>query len=332
MNSVKSAVIIVLGALLFLVYSSVFIVDEREKAIVVRLGEIKRTISEPGLYFKLPFVEDRIRIEDRLVFFESPDKTVQVIDGRRYQVDAAIMMRVVDARKFRETVDASLTRARDRIETRLDAALRQTYGRRSFDAALSQDRAVMMREIRDVVKAEAVSLGIDVVDVRIRRTDLMPEVLQDTYDRMSAERLAEAAQLRAIGESQSIRVRAEADREAVELVSKARRESEIVRGEGDAERNKVFAEAFSKDPEFFSFYRSMQAYAKSLGGTATTLVLDPAWNFFKYFSREPQDGNPPNPEAPPAIQSPPAAGAAPAAGANPSAAEAAPAAEPVPVQ
>jgi membrane protease subunit HflC len=332
MKSLKSAVIIVLGAVLFLVYSSVFIVDEREKAIVVRLGEIKRTIIEPGLYFKLPFVEERIRIEDRLVFFESPDKTVQVIDGRRYQVDAITMVRVVDSRKFRETVDASLPRARDRIETRLDAALRQTYGRRSFDAALSQDRAVMMREIRDVVKAEAVSLGIDVIDVRIRRTDLMTEVLQDTYDRMSAERLAEAAQLRAIGESQSIKVRAEADRAAVELVSKARRESEIIRGEGDGERNRVFAEAFSKDPEFFSFYRSMQAYAKSLGGTATTLVLDPAWGFFKYFARVPQPASQPNPETAPPAQTPPAAGAPPATGAAPSAAEAAPAVEPAPVQ
>ena len=332
MNSVKSAIIILLGAVLFLIYSSVFIVDEREKAIVVRLGEIKRTITEPGLYFKLPFVEERIRVEDRLVFFESPDKTVQVIDGRRYQVDAITMMRVVDARKFRETVDASLSRARDRIETRLDAALRQTYGRRNFDAALSKDRAVMMREIRDVVKAEAVSLGTDVIDVRIRRTDLMPEVLQDTYDRMSAERLAEAAQLRAIGESQSIKVRAEADRAAVELVSKARRESEIIRGEGDGERNRVFAEAFSKDPEFFSFYRSMQAYVKSLGGSATTLILDPSWAFFKYFTREPLGPVQPNPGAPPAAQTPPAAGAPPATGAAPSAAEAAPAVEPAPVQ
>jgi membrane protease subunit HflC len=285
MNSVKSVVIIIVGVLLFLAYSSIFIVDEREKAIVVRLGEIRRTINMPGLYFKLPFIEERIRIEDRMVFFESPDKTVQVIDGRRYQVDAITMLRIVDPRKFRETVDASLTRARDRIETRLDAALRQTYGRRTFDAALSQDRGVMMREIRDQVKSEAVSLGIDVVDVRIRRTDLMPEVLQDTYDRMSAERLAEAAQLRAIGESQSIKVRAEADREAVELVSKARRESEIIRGEGDAERNRTFAEAFSKDPEFFAFYRSMQAYSKSLSGTGTTLVLDPNWEFFKYFGQ-----------------------------------------------
>jgi membrane protease subunit HflC len=311
MNSAKSVIIIVLGVLLFLLYSSVFIVDEREKAIVVRLGEITRTISQPGIYFKLPFVEERIKIEDRMVFFESPDKTVQVVDGRRYQVDAITMLRIVDSRKFRETVDASMSRARDRIATRLDAALRQTYGRRTFDAALSQDRAVMMREIRDQVKAEAVSLGIDVIDVRIRRTDLMPEVLQDTYDRMSAERLAEAAELRAIGESQSIKVRAEADREAVELVSKARRESEIIRGGGDAERNRVFAEAFSKDPEFFAFYRSMQAYAKSLGGNDTTLVLDPTWEFFQYFGQglTPAPASPaaPEPAATPAAQPAPQA-------------------------
>jgi membrane protease subunit HflC len=317
MNSAKSVIIIVLGVLLFLIYSSVFIVDEREKAIVVRLGEITRAISQPGIYFKLPFVEERIKIEDRIVFFESPDKTVQVVDGRRYQVDAITMLRIVDSQRFRETVDASMNRARDRIETRLDAALRQTYGRRTFDAALSQDRAVMMREIRDQVKAEAVSLGIDVVDVRIRRTDLMPEVLQDTYDRMSAERLAEAAELRAIGESQSIKVRAEADREAVELVSKARRESEIIRGGGDAERNRVFAEAFSKDPEFFAFYRSMQAYSKSLGGNDTTLVLDPTWEFFKYFGQ----GFTPAPTSP----------AAPEPAATP-AAQPAPQAQPQPVQ
>ena len=283
------ASIVIIAAALFVLYSSVFIVDEREKALIVRFGEINRTIDEPGLYFKLPFVDERIKIEDRVVFFESPNKTVQVMDGRRYQVDAALMLRIVNPQKFRETVGASLIRARDRIETRLDAALRQTYGRRSFDAALSQDRPVMMREIRDQVRSEAIPLGIDIVDVRIRRTDLMPEVLQETYDRMSAERLAEATLLRAVGESQSTKVRAEADRNYVELVSKARRESEIIRGEGDGERNKVFAEAYSKDPEFFSFYRSMQAYSKSVGGAATTLVLDPEWEFLKHFGRGTKD-------------------------------------------
>ena len=182
MRASKATIVIILGGALFVLYSSVFIVDEREKALVVRFGEIKRTINEPGLYFKLPFVDERIKIEDRIVFFESPDKTVQVVDGRRYQVDATTMLRIVDPQKFRETVNASLNLARARIETRLDAALRQTYGRRTFDAALTVDRPVMMREIRDQVRSEAIPLGLDVVDVRIRRTDLLPEVLQETYD------------------------------------------------------------------------------------------------------------------------------------------------------
>jgi modulator of FtsH protease HflC len=215
--------------------------------------------------------------------FESTDMAVQVTDGRRYLVDSVTMLRVVDPKRFRETVGASLRLAWARIKTRLDAALRQTYGRRNFDAALSKDRAAMMREIRDQVRPEALALGIEVVDVRIRRTDLMPEVMNDTYERMNAERFAEAAQLRAVGQAEAARIRAEADREAVELVAQARRQGEITRGEGDGERNRVFAEAYQKDPEFFSFYRSMQAYAKSLADAATTLVLSPTSEFFKYF-------------------------------------------------
>ncbi|MEJ2123203.1 MAG: protease modulator HflC [Alphaproteobacteria bacterium] len=263
-------------------YSSVFIVDERQKALVIRLGEIQRTIDQPGIHFKMPIVEELVYVEDRLLFIESLDKSVQVIDGRRYNVDAILMLKIVDPRKFRETVGASLNQVRDRLETRLDAALRQTYGKRSFDSALSKDRAAMMTEIRDQVRSDALSLGVDVVDVRIRRTDLMPDVLKDTYDRMNAERFAEAAQLRAIGDAERRRIRAEAEREAVEMVSKAKRESEIVRGEGDGERNRIFAEAFSRDPEFFAFYRSMQAYPKSLEGNDTTLVLTPDSDFFRY--------------------------------------------------
>ena len=286
MGMFKSFGAIVVAAIAFLVWTSVFVVDEREKALVTQLGEIQREINEPGLYFKLPFVQEVIRIEDRIVFFESPDKEVQVVDSRRYVVDTVTMIRVNNPRLFRETVGASLNRAKDRIETRLDAALRQTYGRRSFDAALSKDRAAMMREIRDQVRLEAEALGIEVVDVKIRRTDLLEQVLKDTYARMNAERFAEAAELRAVGEAQATRIKAEADRQSVELMSKAQRESEILRGEGDAQRNKVFAEAFQQDPEFFAFYRSMQAYSKSLSNSDTTLVLKPDSEFFKYFGTQ----------------------------------------------
>ena len=281
-SGIKAFLLVVLAAAAFVAYSSFFIVDEREKALVIRLGQIQRTVDKPGLHFKMPVVEELVYVEDRLLFFESLDKSVQVIDGRRYSVDAIIMLRIIDPRRFRETAKASLNQVRDRLETRLDAALRQTYGKRSFDSALSKDRAAMMREIRDSVRGEALSLGVEIVDVRIRRTDLMQDVLKDTYDRMNAERFAEAAQLRAIGDAQRRRIRAEAEREAVEMVSIAKRESEIIRGKGDAKRNAVFADAFQRDPEFFAFYRSMLAYPKSLQGDGTTLVLTPDSDFFRY--------------------------------------------------
>ncbi len=274
---------IVLGVILIAAYMSYFIVDERKKALVLRFGEINRIVEAPGLYFKLPIADNVVLIEDRKVIWETPDYIVQVVDGRRYKVDTITVARIADAQKFRQTVSADLTRARMRIETRLDSALRQTYGRRTFDAALSKDRAVMMKEIRDQVRAEAAALGIDIVDVRIRRTELLDEVLDDTYNRMASERKAEAADLRSKGEATKTRMIAEADRTYTERIAQARKQSEIIRGEGDAERNKEFAQAFQQDPEFFSFYRSLQAYAVSLAGQGTTMVLDPKGEFFKYF-------------------------------------------------
>jgi len=281
-SGIKALLLVILAIGVFVVYSSVFIVTEREKALVIRLGQIQRTVTEPGLYFKTPIVEELVYVEDRLLFFESLDKSIQVIDWRRYNVDAIIMLKIINPKTFRETAQASLNQVRDRLETRLDSALRQTYGKRSFASALSKDRAAMMTEIRDQVRGEALSLGVDIVDVRIRRTDLMQDVLKDTYDRMNAERFAEAAQLRAVGDAARRRIRAEAEREAVTMVSKAKRESEIIRGQGDAKRNKIFADAFTRDPEFFKFYRSMQAYPKSLKGNDTTLVLTPDSDFFRY--------------------------------------------------
>ncbi len=281
-NGIKIFLGVLVAAALFVAYSSMFTVDERENALVIRLGEIQRTVNTPGLHFKVPVVEELVYVDKRLLFFESLDKSVQVVDGRRYNVDAIMMLKIVDPRRFRETVQASELRMRDRLETRLDSALRQTYGKRTFDAALSKDRSAMMTEIRDSVRDDARSLGVEIVDVRIRRTDLMPDVLNDTYERMKSERLAEAQDLRSIGRAEERRIRAQADREAVEMVSKAKREGEIVRGQGDAERNKVFADAFQRDPEFFAFYRSMQAYPKSIEGSDTTLVITPDSDFFRY--------------------------------------------------
>lgn len=286
MNLVKSSGVIIIAILALIVWSSTFIVDERKKALVLRFGEINRIVEKPGLYFKIPIADEVVPIEDRMILWTSDNMSVQVVDGRRYLVDAVTMARIVNAQRFRETVSADISRAWDRIRTRLDAALRQTYGKRSFEAALSKDRAVMMREIRDQVRAEALNNGIEIVDVRIVRTDLMDEVLKNTYERMSSERIAEAKDLRGRGEARNIEIKAQADRAYTEKLADARRQSEVIRGEGEGERNRIFAEAFQQDPEFFDFYRSMQAYAKSLTGSGTTMVLKPDSEFFKYMGMD----------------------------------------------
>ncbi len=283
MNSgMKTVGAILLAAVAFLLWSALYIVDEREQVLIVRFGKIQKVVHEPGLNFKVPILDELVRVDDRILFFDTPDKAVQVVDGRRYLVDAITVLRIKDPRRFLERVGASLTRAKSRLEPRIEAALRAVYGRRTFDSALSKDREAMMREIAQMVRPEALDLGIEVVDVRIRRTDLLPEVLKDTYERMNAERFAEAAELRAVGRAKAAKITAEADRQKVEMVANAQKEAEIIRGQGDAARNAVFAKAFGKDRDFFAFYRSMKAYEQSLT-SGSTLVVEPKSEFFRYF-------------------------------------------------
>jgi modulator of FtsH protease HflC len=279
------AVIVVL-AILFVASMAVFKVDQRQTALVVHFGEVSRIVNEPGLHLKWPIADEVVDVENRTFMWSSDNMAVQVSDKQRYLVDTVTMVRVMNSQKFRETVGADLDLARQRIETRLNAALRQTYGKRTFEAALSKDRDIMMQEITTQVAGEAEALGIKIVDVRIRRTDLMKEVLDATYARMKSERSAEAQNLRGKGEAQNTQMKAEADRKVLEITSEGQRQSEIIRGEGEAERASVFAAAFEKDPEFYSFYRSMQAYQKSLSSGGTTLVLNPNSEFFKYFGTQ----------------------------------------------
>jgi membrane protease subunit HflC len=278
---------IIAAVILFLIYGSLFVVTERQQAIVLRFGEVVDVKTEPGLYFKLPFAfieADNVQIiEDRLLRFDIDDIRVQVSGGKFYEVDAFVAFRIEDPRKFRATVSGSVLLAEQRLRTRLNAALRSVYGLRGFEAALSKERADMMREVRDQLRPDAASLGLKIEDVRIRRTDLTAEVSQQTYDRMKAERLAEAERLRARGREAAQRIRARADRQVVEIVAEARKESEILRGEGEAERNAIFADAFSRDPEFFEFYRSMIAYTTALENTGTSMVLSPRSPFFQFF-------------------------------------------------
>jgi membrane protease subunit HflC len=278
----------ILAILAILAYNSFFVVNERNQAIVVRFGQIQDVKTEPGIYFKMPFslfeLDNVQIIEDRKLRFDLDDIRVQVSGGKFYEVDAFVVYSIEDARKFRSTVGGDLTQAEARLRTRLDSALRRAYGVRGFEAALSDERAAMMREVRDQMRVDASQLGLSIEDVRIRRTDLTKEVSDQTYERMKAERLAEAELIRARGNEGAQRIRAVADRQVVETEAEANRESEILRGEGDAERNRIFAEAFNEDPGFFEFYRSMQAYTQALQNSGTTMVLSPDSDFFRYFN------------------------------------------------
>ena len=290
-------------------WSAIFVVNERQQASVLRFGEIVDVKTEPGLYFKAPFAfleADNVQlIEDRVMRFDLDDIRVQVSGGRFYEVDAFVAYRISDPRRFRLAVSGSIPLAEQRLRTRLDAALRRVYGLRGFEAALSEERASMMVEVADQLRPDASSLGLEIEDVRIRRTDLTQEVSAQTYERMKAERLAEAERLRARGREAAQRIRARADREVIEIIAAAQRESEILRGEGEAERNAVFADAFTRDPEFFEFYRSMSAYTAALKGDGTTMLLSPDSEFFRFFGDSMGTGQPASPPAQPAA---PAAG------------------------
>lgn len=272
-------------AALYILFSSLYVVDEREQAIVMRFGQITDVRTEPGIYFKIPTdIVDSVQvIEDRLLRYDIANMRVQVSGNAFYQVDAFLTYKISNARLFRERATGQLSVAEDRIGASLDAALRQVYGLREFSAALSDQRSQMMQETRELIRPDLAELGIDVVDVRILRTDLDEDVSATTFERMRAERLAEAALLRARGEEQAQSLRAIADRQAVEIVAAATRDAEIIRGTGDAERNRIFAAAYGQDAEFFEFYRSMESYRSALSNTGTTMVLSPDSAFFRYF-------------------------------------------------
>lgn len=275
----------VIVAALYVVFSSIYVVDEREQAIVTRFGQITDVRTDPGVYFKIPtdFVDRVQLVEDRLLRYDIANMRVQVSGNAFYQVDAFLTYRIADARLFRQRATGQLSVVEDRIRANLDSALRQVYAGREFNAALSDQRAQMMQETRDLIRPDLAEIGVDVVDVRILRTDLDSDVSATTFARMRAERLAEAALLRARGEEQAQSLRAIADRQSVEIVAAATRDAEIIRGTGDAERNRIFAAAFGQDPEFFEFYRSMDAYRTALTNTGTTMVLSPDSAFFRYF-------------------------------------------------
>lgn len=265
--------------------SSVFIVDEREKALVLQFGQIKSVKEEPGLAFKIPLIQEVVRYDDRILSLDTQATEVTPSDDRRLVVDAFARYRIADVVRFRQAVGTGgLNVAEDRLEGILNAQVRAVLGSEGVtsNTILSSDRSALMSRITASTQALAGPLGLEVVDVRLKQTALPEQNLAATFDRMRAEREREATDERARGEEAAQRVRAQADRTVVELVSEARKEAEITRGEADAQRNGIFAEAFGKDPEFFEFYRSLNAYVKALQGNNSSMVLSPDSEFFNY--------------------------------------------------
>ncbi|WP_170788450.1 protease modulator HflC [Ruegeria lacuscaerulensis] len=277
---------IILGAVVLLVVgilSSIFIVDERERALVLQFGRVVSVKEEPGLAFKIPLIQEVVRYDDRILSIDVQPLEVTPLDDRRLVVDAFARYRISDLEQFRQAVGVGgIPVAEDRLDRILRAETREVLGSVSSRDILSSDRAALMLRIRNSAIAEARALGVNVIDVRLKATDLPQANLNATFDRMKAEREREATDERARGNEAAQRVRAQADRTVVELVSDANREAEIIRGEADAERNAIFAEAFGKDPEFFEFYRSLSAYERALGGGNSSMVLSPDSEFFNY--------------------------------------------------
>lgn len=269
-----------------LVFSSVYIVDEREKVLVLQFGRVVATKEEPGLSFKIPFLQSVVRYDDRILSRDIDPFEVTPSDDRRLVVDAFARYRIIDVNKFREVTgasgDASISVAGDRLDRILGSQTRAILGSVASNDILSSDRAALMLRIREGAITEALKMGIEVIDVRLKRTDLPRQNLDATFARMRAEREREAADEIARGNEEAQKVRASADRTQVEIVSEAQRESEIIRGLADAERNAIFAQAYGSDPEFFEFYRSLSAYRSSLKGQNSTMVMSPDSEFFNY--------------------------------------------------
>ncbi len=263
--------------------SAIYTVDEREKALVLQFGEVVAARTEPGIGFKVPFVQNVVKYDDRILSLTTQPLEVTPLDDRRLVVDAFARWRIVDAIKFREAVgDGGESFAKNRLDGILNNAIREVMGAVPSTAVLSDDRTPLMNRIRDIARREANALGVDVIDVRLTRTDLPEQNLAATYARMRAEREREAADERARGGEAAQRVRAAADRQVVELTSEARKQSEIVRGEADAARNAIYAEAYGKDEGFFAFTRALQFYAESLKPGSSSLVTEPGSLYFDY--------------------------------------------------
>ncbi|WP_366553907.1 protease modulator HflC [Aquibaculum sediminis] len=275
---------ILLGGGLILLLASLFTVQQTQQALVLQFGEPRRVITEPGLKFKIPFIQNVLYYERRVLNLDPPTQRVLLTDQKPLLVDSYARYRISDPLRFYQAVRTEATAA-SRLGSIVNATMRGVLGNVTLASVLSDERVEIMNNIRDQVNDEVSRFGIEIVDVRIRRSDLPDETSQAVYDRMQSEREREAAEFRAQGFEQAQRIRASADREATVIRAEATRESEILRGQGEAERTTTLSEAFGRDAEFFEFYRSMQAYVEAIDGDNSLLVLPPDNDFFRYFNQ-----------------------------------------------
>ena len=274
--------LLIVGLVAIIGYFTLFTVIEIKNAIVLQFGDPKRVITSPGLNFKIPFIQNVIFIDNRILDIDAPAAEVIAADQKRLIVDAFVKFKIVDVLEFYKAFGNENV-ARSRISAVVNSRIRGVLGEEPLSAVLSDDRSKLMKQITSLVEAEVNNFGIEIVDVRIKRADLPEANSLAIFRRMQTEREREAKEFRAQGAEIAQRIRSTADKEVTIIKAQAEKQSNIVRGEGDGMANKVFAEAFGKDPEFFAFYRAMQAYAEGLKSSDTTMILSPDSEFFKYF-------------------------------------------------
>ena len=280
------AAVVVIGFAAVIVYSSLFTVNQTQQALVLQLGNPKRAIVEPGLNFKMPFIQNVEYYDARILDLDPPQQQILLADQKRINVDAFARWKITDALEFRKRA-VTFANFRQIFGNRLNSAVRGEMAKVSLADLLSDTRVEVMGLITNQMRSQAAEFGVEVIDVRVGRTDLPVETSQAVYNRMRSDRVKEAAQLRAEGEEIKAKIQAEADRERTVILAEANRQGQILRGEGEATRNAVLAEAFGRDAEFFAFYRSMEAYRDSLS-SGTTMVLSPDSDFFRFFGRLPE--------------------------------------------
>jgi len=277
---------------LLIVYMTLFTIRQTEIGLVLRFGNPVRVIDHPGLAAKWPIAENVVIYDRRILDLEPPPEEVIASDQKRLVVDTYARFKIIDPLQFYQSVGSEQVAAA-RLSAIISASLRRVIGNVELQSVISVQRAPIMRQIRDEVSAQAKSFGIDVVDVRLRRADLPEGNAQAVYERMKTERQREAAQYRAQGAQQAQQIRADADRQRIEILADAQKQAQILRGQGDADSIKIYADAYGADPNFFAFYRSLQAYRESLTGQGTTLVLSPDSEFFRYLEGGPGAGSGP---------------------------------------